>query len=804
MKWIIKSFKILLRVGGMILLLSVGISMYFYFQREDIINAAIRQLNQQLIVPVDVHKVDVSFRHFPRLSVLFTQVRCTESVHKDPEVLLNAERVFVRFSLADVLFSRYYINEIGLENGYMHIKIFEDGSNNFSIFRSDSTSASNPVEIERLHLKNIQLTYSDFKEKIFSSQRVFQSEFSARYGDQTHVKGHWDAQNIYVRISDWVLEDPLLHSTSVQLLYDDHSTDLQLSKASFNGIKLEVNYLRDNARQQFSLHLKNQPVLSNPFVQNILRKYAVNYRIKSDALTGKIIGTRADNQWKWTSDFSARGRDLIMAADSIRIDEIKCMGNAVVDARGFDISLYQLESKSAGTKVAGAVSINRKKNTVVSGKIFVEGEPNGMARLTGTERFINGKGLINATAQFSYILEDGSKSKRNSDLPVDFDCTLTSDRLELSYGENVIVIPSLNLRIDNHGFSLRQSLTINNRHIDTDLHIDGVARWIVDSTASLSVQGTLYLQKYDEALWRAESDPRGAPLSALNRMKLNLKLHIGEYVSGRMSCSDIYAVITKSGSDIEIKSLGMNLFGGTLDFSGILSPTSYGLQLVGKSQLRKIDLSQLMLGFNDFDQNTLTHKNLFGRLSGMVNLNLPLSEGLDPDLQKLIAEMDIRVSNGRLLNFEPMEALGRFADVDELKDIRFEELINKLKIENQVIKIPLFEIRSNALNLVLEGTHSFENAIDYKVGLSLSDVVYQKRKKRRSVDDLVFEEDDNGARIWIRISGTIDQPRITPIKAELVRSRNQLFSKTKEEQADTISPSSKQSKSPFKFEWDEN
>ncbi len=803
MKWINQILRITIWIGGLFLLISVGISVYIYNRKDAIINAAIRQLNEHLIVPIDVHKVEVSFRHFPRISVVFTDVRCTESAIRDPELLLNTEKVSVRFSLADVLFSRYFINEIGIDNGYMHIKIFEDGTNNFSIVKTDTSSVSSPFEIERLHLKNIQITYSDFKEKIFTSQMVFNSVLSANYLDFIQIKAQWNAQNIYFKMQDWSVEEPLNHSAIAFLQLSKDSLKLQLNKAYIDDINLDLNYYIENSDHEFRLQIKNQPILSKPLVQNLLKDKALNYQLKKDVISTTITGTYSGDKWSFVCDFNAHGKHLVIGKESIQIDELKFTGEAIVNTKGISVSITDLMGQSTGVKIAGNVQINHQKNTIISGSFSMNGEPIGIARLIDAESLLKGKGHIHASGTFGYTLLEGSKQK-NSSIPVQFDCTLSSDNLELAFGQNTVMIPSLSLQIDNRGFAFRQKLTVNDRVVDADLQIGGFASWIVDSSALLDVGGQLYIQKYDEFFWRSESNLNESPLAVLNRLRINLNLLIDEYVAEQLKCKDIQAVIIKSGNDIEIKSLEMNLFGGSLDFAGILNATSAGWIMKGKAHLRKIDLSQLMLGFNDFQQNSLTHKNLFGRLSGVVHFSLPLSYELEPDFKMLNANMDVRVSDGRLINFEPIEALGRFADIDELKDIRFEELINKLNIENQMIRIPQFEIRSNALNLILEGTHSFENTIEYKVGLSLSDVLYQKRKRNRSVNDFVFEEDDNGARIWIRISGTTDQPRITPIKAELVRSRNQLLTKTKEIQADTVPPPSKPSKSPFKYEWDEN
>lgn len=804
MNWIKKVFKAAFWIGIALVLLAGGVSLYFYYQKDKVIQAVIRQLNDHLAVPIEVYKVDVSFRHFPRLAVVFTQVRCRESTVQNPELLLKVENLYIKFSLIDVVFGRYYINEIGLENGYTHIKFFEDGSNNFTIFKTDTTSATtSPIDIEKLHLTNLQVTWSDFRDKMFTSQQVFSSVLSTSFRDSVRIKGYWTAQNMYVRTPDFIFEDQIFHNATCDVLVSDNFSSFSLHNAAIDKAKFWLDFKRENTNDYLQVEVQNQKIFSNPSIQKIASEYLPDFTVKNDHVSAKINAIKSAEKWAITSTFNGNFQKVILAKSDVQIDELKVKGSARYESTGFEIKLSELTGRSASTEVTGTLVIQKQKSTLIDGNLVVTGEPNGLARLAGLGQTVSGQGAVTAQVQFRYRAEDAPGKRKSIVLPEKFECVLRSDRLNLQIEDNAVVIPALQLTVDKQGFNFQQRLSVNDRNVNADLQIRGLATWLVDSTAFVDVKGSLEIDAYDENFWKSSATPSSSPLAALDRMRLDMQIEIGTYTVKQLKCTDIKAKVLKTDKNLAFTPITMNLFGGTMEFEGSLLSTAVGYNLSGKTQLRRIDLSQLMLGFNNFEQQTLTHKNLQGKLSGSVQFSLPLAADLDPYVRQIMADLDLKVYNGRLIDFEPMEALGRFADVDELKDIRFDELTNRLKIENQVIRIPQFEIRSNALNLILEGTHSFDNAIDYKVGLSLSDVLYQKRKHSRSLNDLVFEEDENGARIWIRISGTTDQPKITPIKAELVRSRNLLFTKTKEEPVDS-SQSKKPSKSPFKFEWDEN
>ncbi|MCX8149331.1 AsmA family protein [Thermaurantimonas aggregans] len=804
MNWIKKAFKAAFWIGIAFLLLAGGVSLYFYYQKDKVIQAVIRQLNDHLAVPIEVYKVDVSFKHFPHLAVVFTQVRCTESTVENPELLLKVENLYIKFSLLDVVYGRYYINEIGLENGYTHIKFFEDGSNNFTIFKTDTLSTTtSPINIEKLYLNNIQVTLSDFRDKIFTSQQVFTSDLSTSFSDSVHIKGFWNAQNMYVRTPDILFEDKISHSAVCDFINGQDFISLKLENATIDRAKFDLIFTRENSKDELSFECQNQKIFSNPSLQKILSKYLSDFKVKNDNISAKIHAKKSADNWAITSTFNGSFQKVLWTKSDIQIDELKAKGSAHYESNSFEIKLSELAGRSASTEVTGTLAIQKQKSNLIDGNLAVKGEPNGLAKLAGFSQSVSGQGAVNAQVQFRYRMDESTGRNKNLVLPEKFECVLRSERLNLQIENNSLSIPALHLSIDKQGVNFQQRLSVNDRNVNADLQIKGLAEWLVDSTAFVEVRGVLEIDAYDENFWKSSATSSSSPLAALDRTLLDVQIEIGTYTVKQLKCTDIQAKVLKQDKNLEFRPLTMNLFGGTLEFEGNINTTTAGYTLNGKTQLRRIDLTQLMLGFNNFEQKTLTHKNLQGKLSGTVQFSLPLAADLDPDVRRISAEMDLRVQNGRLIDFEPMDALGRFADVDVLKDIRFDELNNRLKIENQLILIPQFEIRSNALNLILEGTHSFENAIDYKVGLSLSDVLYQKRKYSRSLSDVVFEEDENGARIWIRISGTTDEPKISPIKAELVRSRNQLFSKPKQEPSDSTQPT-KPTKSPFKFEWDEN
>ena len=121
------------------------------------------------------------------------------------------------------------------------------------------------------------------------------------------------------------------------------------------------------------------------------------------------------------------------------------------------------------------------------------------------------------------------------------------------------------------------------------------------------------------------------------------------------------------------------------------------------------------------------------------------------------------IANGELNNVESMKSLSRFIALKELENIRFATLKNQIEIKKQVITIPKMEINSSALNLTASGTHTFNNDIDYKIRLSLNELLAKKARAAKKQNDEFGEVADDGlgrTNIFLSMTGNISNPVI--------------------------------------------
>src|SRR6185369_11605173 len=158
-----------------------------------------------------------------------------------------------------------------------------------------------------------------------------------------------------------------------------------------------------------------------------------------------------------------------------------------------------------------------------------------------------------------------------------------------------------------------------------------------------------------------------------------------------------------------------------------------------------------------------------------VSFEMALNENLKLYSETLTADISAHIKNGELNNFEPMQKLNRYIDDQTLNQLRFGDLKNDIHIENGKIYIPQMEIRSNASNITLSGTHSFDQHIDYRVVAPL------RNKKKIDTDEAfgAIEETSGGqTKIFLKIIGTTDNYEV---KLDKEATKKKIISDLKKE-----------------------
>ena len=127
----------LISILSSIFLLVASAFIIIYFFEDDVKKYAIEQINKEVNTKIEVKDIKLSlFKKFPMASLEFIQVKCLE-VTDEPkkENLLEAESVFLEFSVWDIFKGKYKFKKLSVENGKLNLKINNRGQSNFDILK---------------------------------------------------------------------------------------------------------------------------------------------------------------------------------------------------------------------------------------------------------------------------------------------------------------------------------------------------------------------------------------------------------------------------------------------------------------------------------------------------------------------------------------------------------------------------------------------------------------------------------------------------------------------------------------------
>jgi hypothetical protein len=171
-----------------------------------------------------------------------------------------------------------------------------------------------------------------------------------------------------------------------------------------------------------------------------------------------------------------------------------------------------------------------------------------------------------------------------------------------------------------------------------------------------------------------------------------------------------------------------------------------------------VDITRLFYEMENFDQQTMTDKNLKGRLTADVQFKSQWSKDLIINSRSVKSTASIVIDNGELNNFQPIRALGKYIHVSDLDHIRFSTLKNTISIADRKIYIPHMDINSSALNISGNGTHDFDNFVDYHVVMLLSDVLGKKVKSNTSEFGEIEDDGLGHSKLYLSMKGPVMDP----------------------------------------------
>lgn len=768
-----KSVKVLLYSLLGLFLLFILLIGFVWLQQDSIKQYAVKQLNEQLTAPVSVSSIDITFiEQFPRVSLLLNDV-----VIKDPlrskRNLLEAKRLFIAFNLYDVLTQQYNIKLIEADSGHCHLFINEKGKANYAIMK-ETKSGSDDIflSLNHISLRNFNIVFDqpsaqqhydiDAHDVLVSGNFKGKKESLSAAGSLTvnrlktgiqllkNKKIDIDlaldideSQSLYSLTKGNIELGTLALQCKGTILNKPKSTELDLA---FNASKLSITDLLELLPGSLSNTFKEYKSEGNIYFNGIIK--------------GKAS---ASAQPEIKLQFGIENGTLTASEQNVSITHIDCKGEFSNGARHSlqtsYVNLPSLHFRLGEGQVEGSLNVTNFSNPHIDLAL------KGNSALTDLIRFTQSQWIDKAdgTLQFDIAVNgnlNNLKSKQG------FLGTETKGHIVLDATDIVFKKGNKSIEHIQTDFSLTgKDLTINNfkASIDkSDIVITGTLENIVpyllaekqQLTADISYKSD-YINLEHLVLPIPEAPSNKTSFALPENISVKANVSVAQLVLNNFVANQINGSIHWKGKTIETQGIHAQTMKGQVVLRGHIENTADGnFHIVSNIDCKETDMYEMFRQCNNFGQKAITDQHIRGMMNATIDMAGEWNNKMECNLDKLFASADVHITNGQLLNYEPLEALSKYVSVDDLRNLKFADLKNKIEISNRTIRIPSMDVMNNALNLTISGTHTFENYMDYHLRIKLSELLANKRKAK--TNEFNEEETTDGIFLYLSMKGPAD------------------------------------------------
>ncbi|HKL09434.1 MAG TPA: AsmA-like C-terminal region-containing protein [Bacteroidales bacterium] len=843
----IKSILVGLILGAVILLVTSAAITYFY--KDKVSLYLVEELNDHISAQIEVEKVKFSvLRKFPKASLELENVVVYSPQGYFPQIreyrtdtLFSAQSVFVQFNVADLFDNNYQITNIHLNDGDIRLFVDHLGHANYIFWEqkiSDEKTEFN-IDLKGVKITNSNLLYCNNTTKTTLKTSIHNLDFEGNFShknyrmkirsallvNQLEVEkiNYLENKNVYadlaLNIIDKInyIEDGIL--TIEDLNFNvagaiDNTENKQID-LSIAGNKLSLKSTLEN--------LPASVMKDFPLIQGQKGHVSINMNIKGDNITV--------NRPQINADFIVEKAQLYDEKRNARMEQIFVEGDYTngmnKNPGSTQIHFKNFKATVKDSRLNGTFTLENLYDPDIDVELFA-----GLNLEDIHDYFkMDTLSLLNGNAE-AHIKYSG-KYKTLQDMQFadlftpEYSVDLTLADASLQLKDNPVKLENINgkielyrnLKAENLAFKIQDSDFVINGYISRLFeYIQHQKMFNVNATLS---SNHLNLDQLS-LLFKKESPKNTKPVYRLpEKVALSLKLDIKDFAVGKFSARNLRGDLNYKPKMFSIHEVSFYSMDGYVKAGGVITQTITNDFLVKlQSRLNEINIYRLFYSFNNFGQDFISKDNLNGNLTGEVYFSAEWNDQLEIYKNTVLAENDITITNGELINFEPMLGLSRFIDVQELEHIKFSTLKNQITIEDEKVYIPRMDIESSAINIAASGIHGFNNDFTYRVKVLLSDVLSGrlKRSVKRHGEYENVEDDGLGrTSLFLLIEG---DPEDYKVKYDRKAAREELRQNIQQEKStlqkifqeefgwggkDSSEEKirEKQSNDDFKIEWEE-
>ncbi|MBI3482432.1 MAG: hypothetical protein HY015_05580 [Bacteroidetes bacterium] len=762
---IFKKILFYIALSLVVLVLSFGGAVFLF--KDSILKQFIDEANKNLGTPIQIGRIDISaWRDFPNLAITFVDVYVEDS-HPGIYPLLTAKTVSFSLNAMDAMNGKYSIRGLKIDQSETHLKVDEKGQNNFTILKkTESTGATIGFDLHKVKLIKTKVIYQDLQllqHHIFESEDLITSIKSTN--DIYDIESEGDVTIGKIGIKNLSLLEKKKFDVEAVIKYDDENKNVGIEKSKLSlgrsAFELEGEY-NFKGRDFINVKLKGK----DTDVQTVLSLLpeSLTAKVKDYESRGEIyfsLAMKGEVKRPLMSvEFGCKNASIFHPDYKSRIEEANLEGSfattSFTDFSRAELFLKNFSGKLNGKKFKANLSVQNFDDPYVSLDFKGEADAASIQNFYPIENVRDISGEI--IADFSFVGKASLLKHKATAQQAQASGNIDLKNIAFVSGKQNIHFENINGALHFNRNDIAMS-NVSGRLERSDLLLNGflknVITFLLFEDQPIGIEADLKSDFLDLdqllSLGIGVSGSENFGFAISPNLHLNFNCDVKRMKYKRFSPRQVKGDLLVKNQVAVSRHLTFNGMGGSVEGGGIVDAKNKKVIDVSSSfKLNGIYIDSVFYVFENFYQDFIGAKHLKGQANADLSFEMSLNENLKLFSETLTADISALIKNGELNNFEPMQKLNRYIDDKTLNQLRFADLKNDIHIEGKKIYIPQMEVRSNASDITLSGTHSFDQTIDYRIVAPL-------RSKKQIDPDEAFgaiEETGGQTKIFLKIIGT--------------------------------------------------
>lgn len=782
----------------------VSLAWYINTHKDEVLASVTEELNESIIGSLEIGNMEPTFlQGFPRVALRLENVVLKDSLYKNHrKILLKAGSLDVSVNALALMRGTIEIKKISIANAAVNLFTDAAGYSNASVFKKGKKKESGNgggsfPELSKLDLDKVNFVIDNQKMGKLYSFSVNELDGGIDYTDEG-----WEAD---IRLN--TLANSMAFSTrkgsfvkgkriegKFDISFNEETGVLTVEKNRLviGGEKFHIGakIMTASPDAYFAINIENKSILwknaANLLSPNITAKLEMFDIKKPIAVKCDLIG-----------GFNIKGDPLIRVNAEVKDNTLDTPGGVVDKCTFFGVFTNEHVKGKGYTDANSAIKLYNFRGDysgipVSMNKVFILDleKPVAVGDFSSKFKMEKLKALVDDDLLKFY--------KGTASVKLDFKADIVDFRLSKPYVKGLVEVKDADVRyvprkLDFKGVSVGLNFTKDDLFISkiilksgkSVVNMEGsiknflnlyytdpqkiVLTWDIHSPQLHlgEFMGFLGSRQRQKRRTNAKKGNMTEDLDILfEKSNVDMKLRVDKLYYNKFFASDAKADLLLTDAGVVVKNAGLKHAGGSLVINGFLAQSgkvnNYNLDAV----ISNVDINKFFYAFNNFGMETLGSKNLRGFISSKANLSGSITDAGAIVPKSMNGTLSFDLKKGRLLDFEPLRNVGKFAfPYRNVDNIEFYNLGGRFDVKGEKVTIHPMKISSSVINMDVEGVYSFGKGTEIYVDVPLrnpkrdegiTDKKELAKRRNRGIVLHLKAVDDKDGKVKVKLGGKKD------------------------------------------------